>query len=484
MNIPDTGPALPATPVDPGALTSGAGAPASAPDVSVIAQLANALFKTLPGQPPAAGGIVLGTPAAPAVPPAPHALPAQPSTPALGAYAPGQPPLGPIDGPPTAIPTSAPGPLFGGASSPSAPPAPLSQAAPPAFFQVAQPVSLASPFATEPDLRSLPRFFESALAFATAPTPPAHPAAPAIGAETPAPPASPIESPASSIPPTSVTRSAPSAASTRSQPDLPPSPFASEADWRSLPRSLESALAFLSPPDDAADLPAPDAGAPDGYYFLNEGRAAPAPSPPTAPASPPSALAEPPPLAPDFLVLRADQTPDLTGARRPFDAHAVKRDFPILQTKVHGRPLIWLDNGATTQKPRSVIDRLQYFYENENSNIHRGAHTLAAKATDAYEGARDKVRRFIGAGSPEEIIFVRGATEGINLVAQSWGRRYVKRATRSSSPGSNITPISCPGSNWLPRAAQNCASRRSTTMATCGSTNMKNCSGRARASSP
>jgi cysteine desulfurase / selenocysteine lyase len=423
MNIPDTGSASPTTPIDPSALTSGADAPASAPDVSVIAQLANALFKALPGQPPAAGGIVLATPAAPAVPPAPHVLPAQPSTPALAAYSPAQPPLGPIDGPPTAIPTSAPGPLFGGASSPSAPPAPFSQAAPPAFLQVAQPVSPASPFAAEPDLRSLPRFFESALAFATAPTPPAHPSAPALGAEAPAPPASPIEAQASALPASSFAPSAPAAVSPRSQ---AAPPFASEADWRSLPRFLESALAFASPRQDAADVPAPDAVAPDGYYFLNEGRAAPAPGLSAAPAPPPPALDQPPVAAPEFLVLRADQVPDLKGARRPFDAHSVKRDFPILQTKVHGRPLIWLDNGATTQKPRSVIDRLQYFYENENSNIHRGAHTLAAKATDAYEGARDKVRRFIGAGSPEEIVFVRGATEGINLVAQSWGRRYVK----------------------------------------------------------
>ena len=86
---------------------------------------------------------------------------------------------------------------------------------------------------------------------------------------------------------------------------------------------------------------------------------------------------------------------------------------------------MWLDNAATTQKPQAVIDRLSYFYEHENSNVHRAAHTLAARATDAYEGARDKVRRFLNAPSAKEIVFVRGATEAINLVAQSWGRRNV-----------------------------------------------------------
>jgi cysteine desulfurase/selenocysteine lyase len=108
-----------------------------------------------------------------------------------------------------------------------------------------------------------------------------------------------------------------------------------------------------------------------------------------------------------------------------FHPDSVRRDFPILNERVNGKPLIWLDNAATTQKPRAVIDRLKYFYEHENSNIHRAAHTLAARSTDAYEKARETVRRFINAPSADEIVFVRGATEGINLVAQSWGRRFV-----------------------------------------------------------
>jgi cysteine desulfurase/selenocysteine lyase len=114
-------------------------------------------------------------------------------------------------------------------------------------------------------------------------------------------------------------------------------------------------------------------------------------------------------------------------SRHPsFDPHWFKRDFPILQQRINGRQLVWLDNAATTQKPQAVIDRLDYFYANENSNVHRAAHTLAARATDAYEGAREKVRRFLGASSAREIVFVRGATEAINLVAKAWGGQNVR----------------------------------------------------------
>jgi cysteine desulfurase / selenocysteine lyase len=110
-----------------------------------------------------------------------------------------------------------------------------------------------------------------------------------------------------------------------------------------------------------------------------------------------------------------------------FDANIVRRDFPILEERVHGRRLVWLDNAATTQKPRAVIDRLSYFYEHENSNVHRAAHALAARATDAYEGARETTRKFLNAPSASEIVFVRGATEGINLIAKTWGKRHVER---------------------------------------------------------
>ncbi|MDR3516673.1 MAG: cysteine desulfurase [Azospirillaceae bacterium] len=108
-----------------------------------------------------------------------------------------------------------------------------------------------------------------------------------------------------------------------------------------------------------------------------------------------------------------------------FDPSVIRKDFPILTERVGGKPLVWLDNAATTQKPRAVIERLVWFYEHENSNIHRAAHTLAARATDAYEAAREDVRAFLNAGSSDEIVFVRGATEGINLVAETWGRANI-----------------------------------------------------------
>ncbi|MGE0548175.1 MAG: family 2A encapsulin nanocompartment cargo protein cysteine desulfurase [Kofleriaceae bacterium] len=126
---------------------------------------------------------------------------------------------------------------------------------------------------------------------------------------------------------------------------------------------------------------------------------------------------------------------ELAPAREPltrelggtaFDPYVVRKDFPILDERVQGgKRLVWLDNAATTQKPRAVIDRLSSFYEHENSNIHRAAHTLAARATDAYERGRELSRKFLNAPSAQEIIFVRGATEGINLVAQSWGRKNI-----------------------------------------------------------
>ena len=145
---------------------------------------------------------------------------------------------------------------------------------------------------------------------------------------------------------------------------------------------------------------------------------------PEAAATAPDLPTAPTPAAPGY-----DFQPELNPAPPStpgiFDPNTIRRDFPILDERVHGRRLVWLDNAATTQKPQSVIDRVSYFYEHENSNVHRAAHTLAARATDAYEGARDKVRRFLNAPSSKEIVFVRGATEAINLVAQSWGRRNV-----------------------------------------------------------
>ncbi|MFZ2726133.1 MAG: family 2A encapsulin nanocompartment cargo protein cysteine desulfurase [Methylococcaceae bacterium] len=113
------------------------------------------------------------------------------------------------------------------------------------------------------------------------------------------------------------------------------------------------------------------------------------------------------------------------GQHHSFDVSGVRRDFPILNERVNGHQLVWLDNAATTQKPQVVIDRVSYFYEHENSNIHRAAHELAARATDAYEKARQTVAHFINAPSPDNIIFVRGTTEAINLVAKSWGAQNI-----------------------------------------------------------
>lgn len=115
----------------------------------------------------------------------------------------------------------------------------------------------------------------------------------------------------------------------------------------------------------------------------------------------------------------------LTGSPA-FNVAAIRGDFPILHQQVNGKQLVWFDNAATTQKPRQVIEALNRFYSHDNSNIHRGAHTLAARATDAFEGARDKVRYYLGAASSEEIIFVRGTTEGINLVAHSYAKRFLQ----------------------------------------------------------
>ncbi len=109
----------------------------------------------------------------------------------------------------------------------------------------------------------------------------------------------------------------------------------------------------------------------------------------------------------------------------PFDVERVRREFPILSQRVHGKPLAYLDSGATAQKPRKVIDAVSHFYSADNANVHRGVYALAERATAAYEKARASVARFLGAADPREIVFVRGATEGLNLVAQTFGRKEV-----------------------------------------------------------
>jgi len=110
------------------------------------------------------------------------------------------------------------------------------------------------------------------------------------------------------------------------------------------------------------------------------------------------------------------------SAARVFDVEAVRRDFPILHQEIHDQPLAYLDNAASAQRPVQVIEAVAEYYRRDHSNVHRGVHTLSQRATDAFEGAREKVRRFMNARSTKEIIFTRGTTEAINLVAQTWGR--------------------------------------------------------------
>jgi cysteine desulfurase/selenocysteine lyase len=231
------------------------------------------------------------------------------------------------------------------------------------------------------------------------------------------------------------------------RPPIAAAPPPKESDLRAIPTLLSenlgtpSAIALASAPTADAQTP----------YFLqlaglpSTGNASAPPSPGAAPEWPEAftipltsqdaavaPIPTPQEAAPGAAVpvatsyeFQPEVVPDLRSTTGAFDPNVVKRDFPILQERVHGRPLVWLDNAATTQKPQAVIDRLSYFYEHENSNVHRAAHTLAARATDAYEAARDKVTRFLKAPSSKEIVWVRGTTEAINLVAQSWGRRNV-----------------------------------------------------------
>ena len=115
----------------------------------------------------------------------------------------------------------------------------------------------------------------------------------------------------------------------------------------------------------------------------------------------------------------------VSAHREALDVRAIRRDFPILRQRVHGKPLVYLDNAATTQKPQAVLDALVHYYVEDNSNVHRGVHSLSGRATDSYEAARETARRFLNAADPNEIVFVRGTTEAINLVAQTLGRTLV-----------------------------------------------------------
>src|ERR1044071_8566799 len=127
-----------------------------------------------------------------------------------------------------------------------------------------------------------------------------------------------------------------------------------------------------------------------------------------------------------------------------FDVEKVREDFPVLKQKIHGKPLVYLDNAATSQKPQSVIDAIVKFYTVDCANIHRGVHELSQRSTAAYEETRAKTKRFLNARTKQEIIFVRGTTEGINLVTHSWGRGHINEGDEIMIAGlehhSNIVP--------------------------------------------
>lgn len=141
-------------------------------------------------------------------------------------------------------------------------------------------------------------------------------------------------------------------------------------------------------------------------------------------------------------------------SQRPFDIDAIRADFPILHQQVKGKPLVYLDNAATTQKPQAVMDTLSRYYSTINSNVHRGAHTLSDLATREFEGARETVQRFINARHNHEIIWTRGTTESINLVAHSWARSFLRAGDEilisAMEHHSNIVP-------WQLVAQQTCA---------------------------
>ena len=370
----------------------------SLPDLAVITRLANEFFSAFPG-------VSLGRSLAPLPDSVTHDVSNVPSSP---------------------VPTEAP--LARNTPDATAPNVPLSVPAYPSG-----PEKL-SPFNNAPSLSAL----SDAFAFSAVPSTelPASPGPPWPEA---------TEAELSAIPSflTDVTPYRSGAYAQTSPPSLPGGPgyFLDESRRHRLPSSTLTVTPALPGPDKAFLFPnitsahsvpdtpraaAPPASRPQSVPELDVSPQLPSlrersTQPPTSAITSSEAA---PVEAPEF---HPEIVPSIGLSKRLFDPHIIKRDFPILQQPVNGRPLVWLDNAATTQKPNAVIDRLSAFYRQENSNIHRAAHALAARATDAYESAREKVRRFLNARAAREVIFVRGTTEGINLVAKSWGHRNVQK---------------------------------------------------------
>ncbi|MFM0383477.1 family 2A encapsulin nanocompartment cargo protein cysteine desulfurase [Paraburkholderia dipogonis] len=370
------------------------GPPAGLPDPATLASLANALFSALPGNAPQVG----------VAPDVAATLPfTAPVTSEISNPAPAGSPLAGPGGAGTGVPGAAlpQGHVPGGNLLPSAPTHVLSLGnrapalAPHAAAQNGLPDSAVT---VAPALD--PRFGGAALG-----VPEAHGAQrPSVGGAAPA-------SPVSVAPYYFLGETAQARTPTVASPDIVV-PGWNEVSAQSLGLpGVDQPLAEQRFPYDrpAASQAAPSVGPAEhtgnSHYFLNLNEAS---------------------QFPGHTSARTNSVPHAgPSAHPPFDVNAIRRDFPILQERVNGRQLVWFDNAATTHKPQAVIDRLAYFYAHENSNIHRAAHALAGRATDAYEAARSKVQRFIGAASPEEIIFVRGTTEAINLIAKTWGVKHV-----------------------------------------------------------
>ncbi|WP_400765346.1 family 2A encapsulin nanocompartment cargo protein cysteine desulfurase [Methylosinus sporium] len=405
------------------------GAP-SFPDPAMIARLANAFFQASPSESPATL-----SPGAPIVPPTLPEAPAPSIVTSVAPYAPARAPVGPPDVPPTTIPSIAPTPNL---SAPSAPVG-LQPAVPPyGLSDVPQPGASAgafepgSPSAAAIDYSAIPSTLTQygAAAPVQAPAPYGAYDAGSVPGGVKAAPADNLyflherATPAAAPSDPSLSLVDRYDVDVDGAPEAPalaaPESFAYSGPSEADPHRVSDAFALGTPNVALPEISgqersfAPGAAGPaatDSLYFLDRAGA--------VPAAPKTAPQESQGYAPQLAA-------SAPASRAAFDPYAVKRDFPILQQQVHGKQLVWLDNAATTQKPQAVIDRLAHFYEYENSNIHRAAHALAARSTDAYEAAREKARRFLKAPSVKDIIFVRGATEAINLVAQAWGRRNVQ----------------------------------------------------------
>src|SRR5712691_3559140 len=200
---------------------------------------------------------------------------------------------------------------------------------------------------------------------------------------------------------------------------LPTDQMLTEAEQDAAAQRLSALAPPAAPSPPTAPVPVATQPGQASYYFVDE-------APSSLPAISPEAGPDPAAQAPAWAAAPSSTSPAAPGpGDAVFMVDAVRSDFPMLTERVNGRPLVWLDNAASTHKPQPVIDRLRQFYAHENSNIHRGAHSLATQATDAYEDARAKVADFLGAATADSIVFTRGTTESVNLVAQTWGRANI-----------------------------------------------------------